>query len=330
MHEIRGSLKIALGFAGTIIGAGFASGQEILQFFTNFGTMGLIGAALCTVLFIFLGREVCAVGFDLGIASYRDLTRHLCGRHMGWIIDGLLTVTLFAVFAVMIAGGGSLLSQYMGLPSPYGGLLTALLSLALTGLSTHRLIIAIGALVPLLLILAIIICAFALQNQSGHYHSLEVFALAQTNRSASHWLISAVLYVSYNACVAAPLLLLMGTQAATRRTALLGSTLGALLIGILILLISTALFAQLGIIGIFPIPMLALACLYSLLTRHAVPGTPRFRWIAGLACLSSLLMSSQGFVPLLSLVYPLFGVLGMLLIVTIFVNWVKARLKQLR
>lgn len=355
MHDIRGSLKIALGFAGTIIGAGFSSGQEILQFFTNFGTLGIVGAVLCTVLLIFLAREVCATSFSLKTASYKDLAQHLCGRYVGWMVDGLLSMTLFAVFAVMIAGGGSLLTQYLGLPSLYGLLLIALLPLLLTGLSAHRLTIAVGALVPLLLILAVIICIYALQQQHSNYASLEVFALAQTNRSASHWLISAALYVSYNMAAATPFLMIMGGQAATRRTALLGSMLGGLLIGVLIILISIALFAQLGIIAIFPMPMLALAqmmsptmgilmivailgmiistalaCLYPLLTRYATPRTSRFRWIAGITSLLGLIASSQGFVPLLSFIYPLFGILGMLLIIMVFAHWIKARLEQLR
>lgn len=355
MHEIRGSLKITLGFAGMVVGAGFSSGQEILQFFTNFGTMGIIGAVLCTVLFVFLGREICASSFALKTTSYKALAQHFCGRYLGWLVDILLTVILFAIFTVMIAGGGSLLNQYLGLPSPYGGLLITLLTLSLTGLSVRRLIIAVGALVPLLLVLVVVISIYALQHQSSNYASLEVFALAQTNRSASHWLISAALYVSYNLATAAPFLMIMGGQAATRQTALLGSTFGALLLGVLILLIWVALFTQLGIIGIFPIPMLALAqmmsptmgilmivailgmivstalaCLYPLLTRHAMPGTPRFRWIAGLASLLGLIMSSQGFVPLLSFIYPVLGVLGMVLIAAIFVHWVKARLEQLR
>lgn len=355
MHEIRGGLQIALGFAGAVTGAGFSSGQEILQFFTNFGTLGLFGAVLCTALFVFLGHEVSASSFALKTTSYRDLARHFCGRYLGWIVDILLTVTLFAVFTVTIAGGGSLLNQYLGLPSLYGGLVVMLLTFSLTSLSAHRLIIAIGALVPMLLVLSIILCIYAVQHQSSNYGSLEIFALAQTNRSASHWLISAALYVSFNLGAAAPILIIMGGRAATRQTAALGSAFGGLLIGLLILLIWTALFAQLGIIAIFPIPMLALAqmmsstmgilmivtifgmiistalaCLYPLLMRYATPGTSKFLWIACIASVLALAMSSPGFVPLLSFIYPLFGVLGLVLTIAIFVNWVKARLEQLR
>lgn len=355
MSEIRDSLTITAGFVGTVVGAGFSSGQEILQFFTNFGVAGIAGAVLCTALLILLSHEVCISGFHLKSTSYRDMTRFFCGNTLGWIADILIALTLFSVFAVMIAGGNSLLNQYLELPSPYGGALIMLLTLALAGLSVRHLIIAVGLSVPLLLVITVIIWVYALQQQSIGYASLEAFAQIQTNRSASHWLISAVLYVSYNLGTAAPFLVLMGGQAATRRTAALGSVLGGLLLGALILLMDTAMFAQLGAVAVYPMPMLALAqsispavgalmalvifsmilstalaCLYPLLTRLAPPATHRFRLFAGAASVLGLIAGSTGFVPLLSITYPLVGALGMLLIVSIFVKWVKARLDQLR
>ena len=37
------TFKVAATYIGTVIGAGFASGQEILQFFSVFGNMGILG-----------------------------------------------------------------------------------------------------------------------------------------------------------------------------------------------------------------------------------------------------------------------------------------------
>ena len=48
-------LNVALMFVGAIMGAGFASGREIWQFFGVFGEKGIVGALLVGILFIFLG-----------------------------------------------------------------------------------------------------------------------------------------------------------------------------------------------------------------------------------------------------------------------------------
>lgn len=49
--------EISLGFIyiGTLIGAGFASGQEIMSFFTIYGKGGLLGIIVVSVFFFILG-----------------------------------------------------------------------------------------------------------------------------------------------------------------------------------------------------------------------------------------------------------------------------------
>ena len=47
-------LKIAGAFVGVIVGAGFASGRELLLFFVDFGVWGLAGALVSAALFTFL------------------------------------------------------------------------------------------------------------------------------------------------------------------------------------------------------------------------------------------------------------------------------------
>lgn len=47
--------KIAGAFVGVLVGAGFASGQELLVFFVNFGAWGVAGTLVSAALFTFLG-----------------------------------------------------------------------------------------------------------------------------------------------------------------------------------------------------------------------------------------------------------------------------------
>ncbi len=51
---MKKSFQIGSAFIGIIVGAGFASGQEILQFFSSFGYVGIAGSILAAVLFAFL------------------------------------------------------------------------------------------------------------------------------------------------------------------------------------------------------------------------------------------------------------------------------------
>ena len=55
------------GFAGAfcalLIGSGFATGQEVMQYFVSYGYWGLAGAMVVLVLFLYVGREFMAVGY---------------------------------------------------------------------------------------------------------------------------------------------------------------------------------------------------------------------------------------------------------------------------
>ncbi|WP_052074127.1 hypothetical protein [Tetragenococcus muriaticus] len=54
--------RIAMAFVGIIIGAGFASGQEILQYFTSFGIWGIIGTIVSVFIFGFFGFVIVDMG----------------------------------------------------------------------------------------------------------------------------------------------------------------------------------------------------------------------------------------------------------------------------
>ena len=64
MEENRkiGSFAIAMIYVGSIIGAGFASGREIWQYFGVFGKMGIIGLLLAGCLFIIFGIMLVYIG----------------------------------------------------------------------------------------------------------------------------------------------------------------------------------------------------------------------------------------------------------------------------
>ena len=60
---MRTVLMTALAFVGLVVGAGFATGQEVLQYFISFGAIGIVGAVLSGVVMAVSGTlVVLAVG----------------------------------------------------------------------------------------------------------------------------------------------------------------------------------------------------------------------------------------------------------------------------
>ncbi|MGB8973213.1 MAG: hypothetical protein WCC62_11840, partial [Pseudomonas capeferrum] len=84
-------LKIAGAFVGVIVGAGFASGRELLLFFVDFGVWGLVGAMVSAALFTFLGMALAGLGNRQRATSHKDVIQAICGRHLGLFVDWLIT-----------------------------------------------------------------------------------------------------------------------------------------------------------------------------------------------------------------------------------------------
>lgn len=59
---IKRAVGISMAFVGVLVGAGFASGQEAMQYFVSFGEMGLWGVLVAAVLTTITGIAVLQLG----------------------------------------------------------------------------------------------------------------------------------------------------------------------------------------------------------------------------------------------------------------------------
>lgn len=90
---MKDSVKISAVYVGTFIGAGFATGQEIGQYFVRFGKFGIFGAFFCSLLFSLF----CCVSMlnlkNLGREKYLNLAG---GGKISKILCDSFTVIMFA------------------------------------------------------------------------------------------------------------------------------------------------------------------------------------------------------------------------------------------
>lgn len=112
--------KIAAAYVGGIVGAGFASGQEIVQFFAGFGWHGLLGALGATALFALLGRIFTKLAYSMDTGSHRELLAGICGERWASFFDLALALFLWGTLAIMMAGAGALAREYLQTPPLYG------------------------------------------------------------------------------------------------------------------------------------------------------------------------------------------------------------------
>lgn len=113
------NIKTIIIFAGsyvaTIIGSGFATGQEILQFFSYYGISGIIGIFIAMFLFSFLGIEFLNRGRIVKPKDTMKMFTLYFGKTLGTLLEYFVPIFFFAVFVVMISGAGDTISEYYGL-----------------------------------------------------------------------------------------------------------------------------------------------------------------------------------------------------------------------
>lgn len=245
--------KIMFTYIGAIIGAGFASGQEILRFFVKFGYWGAVGAMLAGLLLAYFGYSIITTAAGLSMASYEQYLLFLFGPKLSRIFDAIICVFLLAGLAVMLVSSGSLCHHLWGWAQETGFLLNAifLYIVMLRGVSGMLWLNAL--LIPGLLILSL---GVALEGIRG---GEEIFFTQQLTSGfvVDSWLFAALLYVSYNLVLGMVVLVTLGETA--RQGGSRGVIAGGILLGIMAAFLSLALSMNRGIVQGHDIPMLALA-----------------------------------------------------------------------
>lgn len=332
--------KVAATYIGTVVGAGFASGQETLRFFTAYGKAGLIGVAVATALFCGFGMLVMDLGRRVNARSHREILHYACGPYVGRIMDVAVTLFLGATLTVMVAGGGAVFAEQMGLPRSIGTITTAVLAGA-TILAGMRGIMAANAIVVPMLTTAVM----GLSIASIHFHGLTAIvkhALPWPMLAPVHsWLLAALLYVGYNLVLSISVLGPLGAEVGDKRVLVAGGLAGGLALGLLAAGIKLAISAHMPDIGTYEVPMLflarlhpkpvqwfytlilwaeiyttAIACAYGFAGRVSeVIRRGSYRGVVVTVTALALFGSGFGFSTLLTFLYPLFGAVTLVVLV---------------
>lgn len=333
-----GSLKVAVLYIGGVIGAGFASGQEILQFFAVFGLQGLWGVALATALFVYLGVVVQTTAVRLKSTGYREVLEYLLGRGPAAVVDYLSMGMLLVGLGIMFAGSGAVFQEQLGLPPAAGVLVLAVLTAAIIWGGLNGVVAVNVLLVPLKLGLVIGVAMLVLVGAWGGPGPPVHTVPSPPGLLAGNWAWAALLYVSYNMVVPVAVLSTLGRHLSPPE-AVRGAVAGGVLLGLAAGVVAAAILAHYGEVGPYQVPLLYLAgtvhpvvgALFSVVIwlavfttgianahgfagRLALPGSRGYR-LAGLgAVLTMVPVALLGFADLVRLFYPLFGLVGLVLV----------------
>ena len=320
--------SIVLVIIGALIGAGFASGQEIYSFFYSYGVVGLIGIFITCVLIsmaIYKSLKIICIN---EIDNYNEFLRvFIKNEKITKIIDIIINILLLVTFYIMIAGFGAYFEQELGINKIFGSSVLAIMSAIIFFTSVKGVLKVSEYIVPILIIFVIII---------GGTNLITINIEQVHTIMNKGWILSSITYCSYNMILLIPVLISLRKQI-TRQ---LDIKYIAILSGILMIIMSMMIYMLLLKIDvditILEMPIVyvirtffvkfktvyAFIILSSIFTTAISVGIgflqnmsktkksyPQFVLFM---CITSLIVSNFGFSKLVNLVYPIFGYFGIL------------------
>lgn len=202
---MKNSLKIASVFIGTFVGAGFASGQEIMQYFVVYGKWGIAGAIVAGLLFGLFCYIALSNVFNMGVDAY------VAETNRNGILKFIYSAFMITIFCTMVTASGEMLKETAGLPKIWGVLGMAFLCALVMYFGCDGVVKLNALLTPIIVVGILVICGVnILTNTVGTLAGVDVAE-------------SSVVYVSYNVITLAAVSAGMGRLIKNKKTVLLAA-----------------------------------------------------------------------------------------------------------
>ena len=328
-------IKIVMVIMGTLIGAGFASGREIYLFFSRFGTLGQIGIIISGIFTGIIIYLVLKIVKDRQVLNYNQLLEEINPKHkkINIYINKIVNSFLLISFFIMIAGFSAYIKQVYKLPIYLSSTIFVFVCYIVFRKSLQGMMKINGILVPFLLFFIIYL---GIKNIP---YLIENNTIINNELNGYGFLISSILYTSYNSIILIPVLVSMKKCIKTNKEIYLISILS----GVFIILLSFCIYGLLlkgqffikelelplleivpqygeifkyiyGFIIIVSIFTSAISTGYSFL-ENVSKNQKEYKRNLILICIIGIFVSNIGFSKLVEILYPFFGVLGLLQIV---------------
>ncbi|GGH80338.1 putative membrane protein YkvI [Pullulanibacillus pueri] len=328
---VKAGLKWMFLIIGTTIGAGYASGRELWQFF---GQESVFAIALFTILFILSIYVMMSIGYKMKTTHYTPILEQLVGEKIAAIYDGMIFVYLFSTTVIMIAGGGAAL-EAVKIPYWHGIFLMSTVLVLLFIWGNKGLVSINIVIIPLLIILLL-----AVLLKFGH-HVEGIWKIDIYHQS--NWT-SAIIFTSLNILSLAAILGGIGSEIKTKGEILFASIGSGVVLGVVSFFYNQSLIQVAGDIMVYEIPLFALlknypyamtiimtvlllfaiyttaaSGLFGLITRLKKIIKLPYWGLAALLVITMIPLTTLGFAKLVTILYPLYGLINLYILAALVI-----------
>lgn len=340
-----------MAFIGVVVGAGFASGQEAVQYFVAFGNKGLWGVVLAAALMIITGVSILQLGSYFQADEHTAVYDRITGPIVSRILDWGTLATLFSIGFVMFAGGGSTISQqFEGVPIWVGGAVMLVLVLLVGLLDVDKVSSVIGAITPFIIFFVVLATGYTIIVTDVDWSWANDYAINNVESPLNNWWLAALNYTGLNVMCAVSMSIVIGGNILDNRAVGIGGLIGGFFYLLLLALLVVSLYMVAPDVHEQDLPVLslinnvnpilgyfmtfiiygmvfntAIGMFYAMGKRLTRKKPKLFYPVYAGACVVGFILSFIGFKQLVSSVYPILGWIGLLMIAVMVITWITQR-----
>jgi uncharacterized membrane protein YkvI len=330
-------VKFAGAFIAWIIGSGFSTGQEVLQFFASYGYLSYGVILLNLIGFLFLGPLLLVRGFEHKSEEAFNQFKYFCGERLGTFYSWLIPVILVLIMPVLISGAGATLNEYYRINHYIGSAFMAGAVLCAYLIGFERLIKIVSSIGPMIIFFSLLVGTITIYRDFDNFVEVAYYgAVLSAKQSSPHWMLSSLLYLSLCFLSGSTYFTALGISAVNRKDAKYGALLAAVALILCIGIVSTAILLNGKNTAVLEIPMLHLAekissilgaifsivlilgmfsscsaMMWTVCSRFIWGGKRGNRFFAGFVAIFIFLLGMFPFSELISVFYPLVGYIGL-------------------
>ena len=338
---MKNILSVAAAYTAAIVGAGFASGQEIVSFFVKYGKMSIFGVVFASVMFGLFAAVVLDECITLKVIDYGGFLGTSMNKKLRRAVEIVTLFFMIVILCVMFAAGGELGLQLFGVPGAVGAAALTVFCFVMMIVSPEN-SLKLNAVFGGIIVFGCIVCTLYLLRYREHQAFMNTAKIIASGAS----------YTGYNLLTAGAILVPMSVKLRTRSDAYMAGFASGFAMLVMMLLMWGLLSIYYNHISLGEMPMITMAlresrviaCLYSFLMLLAVFTTAASNGIAAINIISSktkyrvaaaaginavcFFVSGAGFSKLIDTLYRISGYAGFLLVIYIFFRYFRRITKK--
>ena len=341
-EDMYGIFTAAFSYTAALVGAGFASGQEIISFFVRYGNYSFIGIAAAAAMFGLFAAIVLSECVQGKITCYDEYLNLEMNKPFKRITELVTFIYSLVVFCVMASCCGEMGYALFGADVRAGTVLLCIMCGAVFLMGTNG-ALDFNAVLGVIITVGIITCCFYILTYREH----------QTFSNSAHIAASSLSYSGYNLLSAGCVLVPLSGKLKSRGEAWLTGAVSACAMLVMMLLMWWILSIYYGKINLGEIPMLTMAMrqnktltvIYSILLFAAVLSTAVSNGIGcvnimagcigkkaagAFVILCGLCLGMTGFSNLINTAYRICGYAGIAIAAFILIKFFSKKFKMMK